>query len=191
MECQLEFKNDDHNDSAFDFCNRSYIHLSDKERISLFNGSRIKIEKVLSNYMDDVTRIATEIFTHEQNIPENLIPINEDLKPVWWCAKVESDIIGVVAGWTENNQWHWGRFAVDRRLRGLGIGKKLAVFSLNEIFNLGVEKIFIEARDITVRMLKQLGSEVVGEPIDIYGEPVTPITIKKCDYLNKIKLQAK
>lgn len=151
----------------------------------------IKIERVLLDYMDDAIRIATEVFSYEQNIPKNLIPINEEFKPIWWCAKIGEDIIGVVAGWTENNQWHWGRFAIDRRLRGLGIGKKMAIFSLNEIFNLGVEKVFIEARDITVKMLEQLGSKVVGESIDFYGESVTPITIKKCDYVNRIKLQTK
>ena len=73
---------------------------------------------------------------------------------------------------------------VDRRLRSLGVGKKMFAFSLNEIFNLDVEKVFIEARDITVRMLEQFSCEVVGEAIDFYGEPVTPITIKKCDFIN-------
>lgn len=156
-----------------------------------FNDDPIKIERVLPNNMDDATGIAIEVFTYEQNIPENLINIREDLKPIWWCAKAGEDIVGVVASWTENNQWHWGRFAVDRRLRGLEIGKKMAIFSLNEIFNLGAEKVFIEARDITVRMLEQLGAEVVGESIEFYGEPVTPIIIKKSDYVNKIKLQTK
>lgn len=42
----------------------------------------------------------------------------------------------------------------------------MAIFSLNEMFNLDVEKVFIEARDVTVTILKQLGCEVLGEPID-------------------------
>ncbi len=146
--------------------------------------SQIKIEEVSSNFMDDAVRLATEVFTNEQNIPEKLIPINEDLSPIWWCARVEEDIVGVIASWTENNQWHLGRFAVDRRLRGLGIGKKMITFSLNEIFNLGAEKVFIEARDITIRILEQFGCKVVGKSMDFYGEPVTPGTIKKCDFIN-------
>lgn len=152
-----------------------------------YNGDTIKIERVLLNNIDDAIRIATEVFTYEQNIPENLIPIKEDLKPIWWCTKIGEDVVGVVASWTENNQWHWGRFAVDKRLRGLGIGKKMAIFSLNEIFNLGVEKVFIEARDITIRILEQFGAEIVGESIEFYGDPVTPITIKKSNYVKKIK----
>ncbi|AVP62374.1 MULTISPECIES: bifunctional helix-turn-helix transcriptional regulator/GNAT family N-acetyltransferase [Clostridium] len=155
------------------------------------DNSRIKIERLSSNYIEDAIKLTTEIFTYEQGIPEELIPINEDLKPIWWCARVGEDIIGVVACWQENNQWHWGRFAVDKRLRGLGIGKKMAIFSLNEMFNLDVKEVFIEARDVTVTILKQLGCEILGKPIDFYGEPVTPVIIKKRDFINKIKQQTK
>ncbi|HIG0356621.1 MULTISPECIES: bifunctional helix-turn-helix transcriptional regulator/GNAT family N-acetyltransferase [Clostridium] len=155
------------------------------------DNSRIKIEKLSSNYIEDAIKLTTEIFTYEQNIAKELIPINEDLKPIWWCARVGEDIIGVVACWQENNQWHWGRFAVDKRLRGLGIGKKMAIFSLNEMFNLDVKEVFIEARDVTVTILKQLGCEILGKPIDFYGEPVTPVIIKKRDFINKIKQQTK
>ncbi|MCW6084229.1 bifunctional helix-turn-helix transcriptional regulator/GNAT family N-acetyltransferase [Clostridium sporogenes] len=155
------------------------------------DNSRIKIEKLSSNYIEDAIKLTTEIFTYEQNIPKELIPINEDLKPIWWCARVGEDIIGVVACWQENNQWHWGRFAVDKRLRGLGIGKKMSIFSLNEMFNLDVKEVFIEARDVTVTILKQLGCEILGKPIDFYGEPVTPVIIKKRDFINKIKQQTK
>ncbi len=88
------------------------------------NDSRIKIERLSSNYLDDAIRLTTEVFAYEQNIPKELIPINKNLKQIWWCARVGEDIIGVVACWQENNQWHWGRFAMDKRLRGLGIAKK-------------------------------------------------------------------
>lgn len=40
-------------------------------------------------------------------------------------------------------------------------------------------------------ILKQLGCEILGEPIDFYGEPVTPVIIKKEDFINKIKQQTK
>ncbi len=70
--------------------------------------------------MDDAIRLTTEVFAYEQSIPKKLIPINKDLKQIWWCARVGEDIIGVVACWQENNQWHCGRFVVDKRLRGLG-----------------------------------------------------------------------
>lgn len=140
------------------------------------------IERLPANRIEAAIILATEVFTYEQNIPAELININEDLKPIWWCAKIDGKIIGVVASWAEKNEWHWGRFAVKKNLRNLGIGKKLAIFSLNEIFNIGAEKIYIEARDVTVIILKQFGCKVSGEPVNFYGDPVTPITITKCDF---------
>lgn len=146
------------------------------------NKLRIKIERLPENYKEYAIRLATEVFTYEQNIPEQLIPIKEELKPIWWCARVGEDVIGVVASWTENNHCHWGRFAVDKRLRGLGIGKRIAIISLSEIFTLNIEKVFIEARDITVKLLGEFGCKILGESIDFYGEPVTPIVITKSDF---------
>lgn len=140
------------------------------------------IERLPVDYLEDAIRLAIEVFTYEQNIPEELINIDEELKPIWWCTKIDGKIIGIAASWIEENKWHWGRFAVSKKLRGLGIGKKLAIFSLSEIFNMGAEKIYSEARDVTVSMLKQLGCKVVGEPVNFYGSPVTPITIMKRDF---------
>lgn len=145
--------------------------------------SNIIMEKVSPNHMEDVIRLATDVFTNEQNIPANLVPLNEELQPIWWCARIDEVIIGISASWRENHEWHWGRYAVDKRLRGKGIGKKLAMFSLNEIFNLGAEEIYSEARDITVKMLRKLGSEIIGESVNFYGDSVTPIKIKKCDFI--------
>ncbi|WP_297424907.1 GNAT family N-acetyltransferase [Clostridium sp.] len=151
------------------------------------NNSRIKVERVLPSYMEDVIKLATEVFNGEQNIPANLIPLNENLKPIWWCAKVGEDIIGISAAWIENDEWHWGRYAVDKMFRGMGIGKKIALFSLDEIFNLGAEEIFSEARNVTVKMLGRLGCKIIGTPINFYGDLVTPIKIKKCDFIKAKK----
>lgn len=151
------------------------------------NDSRITIERISKNYIEDGNKLAIEVFTNEQSIPSELVPINEDSKPIWWCARVGEDVIGVTAAWKEKSKWHWGRFAVDKRLRGIGIGQKIAIFSLKEIFDLGAEEIYIEARDVTVNMLRKFGCKVTGEAEDFYGEPVTPITINKCNFIESCK----
>lgn len=147
------------------------------------NDSRILIERVSENYMEEAIKLATEVFTNEQSITSELVPVNEDLKPIWWCARVGEDIIGVTAAWKEKDKWHWGRFAVDKRLRGIGIGQKIAIFSLKEIFSFDDEEIYIEARDVTVNMLMKFGCKVIGEAEDFYGEPVTPITLNKSNFM--------
>lgn len=147
------------------------------------NDSRILIERISENYMEEVIKLATEVFTNEQRIPAELIPVNNDLKPIWWCARVGENIIGVTAAWKEKDKWHWGRFAVDKRFRGIGIGQKIAIFSLKEIFHSYTEEIYIEARDVTVSMLMKFGCKVIGAAEDFYGEPVTPITLNKSNFM--------
>ena len=56
-----------------------------------------------------------------------------------------------------------------------------------EIFDLDAEEIYIEARDVTVNMLRKFGCKVTGEAEDFYGEPVTPITINKCNFIEICK----
>lgn len=62
-----------------------------------------------------IINLSTEVFTNEQRIPAELVPVSDDLKPIWWCARAEENIIGVTAAWKEKVKWHWGRFAVDKR----------------------------------------------------------------------------
>lgn len=149
------------------------------------NDARILIERISENYKAEAIKLATDVFTDEQSIPAELVPVNDNLKPVWWCARVGEDIIGVTAAWKEKDKWHWGRFAVDKRLRGIGIGQKLAMFSLKEIFNSYTEEIYIEARDATVNMLMKYGCKIIGEAEAFYDEPVTPITLNKSDFMKR------
>ncbi len=72
------------------------------------NDSRVTLERVEANYMEDAIKLATKVFTDEQNIPSELVPVNEDLKPIWWCARVGEDIIGVTAAWSEKTSGIWG-----------------------------------------------------------------------------------
>ena len=146
----------------------------------------IIIERLPDDRMDEALQLLRDVFYGEQNIPVELHPLPEQRKPVWWFAHIDSQMVGVVAGWTVDGEWHWGRFAVPRKLRGTGIGKKLATFSIREIFGLGAEEIYIEARDVTVGILQKLGGRILGEPMDFHGDPVTPMVLKKIDFLTTI-----
>ena len=148
----------------------------------------IILERLPLSELEDALVLLTEIFTHEQNVPASLHNIKEDLNPIWWCARADTAIVGIVASWVENNEWHWGRFATKKSHRGLGIGKKLAVFSLSETCSIGAEKIHVEARDTTAGILKKLGGKVTGEPENFYGESVTPMIITKYDFINSHSL---
>jgi predicted GNAT family N-acyltransferase len=143
------------------------------------------IQRMPHERMEEALQLLRDVFFGEQNIPVELHPLPEHKKPVWWIALSDTEMVGVACGWIENGEWHWGRFAVPPRLRGSGIGKKLAVFSIREIFELGAEAIHIEARDVTVGILQKLGGKITGAPTDFHGDPVTPMILTKQDFTDR------
>lgn len=148
--------------------------------------ARIKFERLLPRNYDTAIRFVSEVFCLEQNIPAELIPVNNAHQPVWWCARVGEDIVATAVSWLENEQWHWGRFAVDKRLRGIGVGKQLAISSLLDTFNLGTDSVYIEARDISAILITGLGGKIIDRPRDFYGQPVTPIVLRKADFAGSL-----
>jgi hypothetical protein len=146
------------------------------------NPKRVRIEPLRDAYFDSAMELLVQTFSNEQNIPGHLVPISKDKSPRWWCVRVGEEVIGAVAAWKESGQWHWGRFAVDKNLRGLGIGKSMAIESITELFTGAADKIIIDARDITVGIIEKLGGKQTRPPFDFYGEPVTPMVLEKDDF---------
>lgn len=149
-------------------------------RNCLLEPERVQVERLRDKYRADVDCLLLQAFSDEQNIPGNLIKIPEEYESKWWIARSGEYLLGAVACWRENNEYHWGRFAVEPAYRGLGIGKKLAFESLKECF-VETNNIIAEARETTVKIISQLGGEITGEAFDFYGMPVTPmrLTIQK------------
>lgn len=152
----------------------------------LSNNQRLILQPLPTNYQKLAAELLLIVFSSEQNIPSDLIPIYDNFKALWWCARVGEDILGVVASWIENYEWHWGRFAVQKDFRGLGIGKQLAIYSLEHTFSQGADKIFIEARDTTVKIIGDLGGKTIGHRKDFFGEPVTPMVLEKSAFSRSI-----
>lgn len=123
-----------------------------------------------------------QVFYNEQNIPKDLLPLPKDSQR-WWCIKKNHQLVGLAAAWQLNSEWHWGRLAIHDTLRGLGMGKKIAAKSLEDLFHQGVDKVIIDARDITVAMILKLGGKITGPTTDFYGFPITPMAIHKKDFI--------
>ena len=147
------------------------------------NPKRVRIEPLREAYFDSAMELITHIFSSEQNIPKRLVPISKSKRPKWWCARIGEDVIGVVAAWKEAGQWHWGRFAVDKNFRGLGIGNRMAVESITALLTDVTDKIIIRARDIAIGIIEKLGGKQTSPPFDFYGDPVTPMELEKETFL--------
>ncbi|MDF2513074.1 MAG: transcriptional regulator, MarR family [Herbinix sp.] len=143
------------------------------------------LRKATSLDMDDIIKLQLDVFKGEQKIPAVMIPLAEESSPQWWCALLDTSIVGAVAAWMDNNQVHWGRFATNQSYRGLRIGTKLAQFSLEDLFSQGIEEIYMDARDATVKIICDMGGKIIGEPADFYDGKVTPVILYKKDYGRK------
>ena len=146
------------------------------------NSSTFKIEQLNQELYNPAILFLENVFYKEQNIPKELIPLENDNQK-WWCIRSSNEIVGIVAAWEVKSEWHWGRLAIHKKLRGLGIGKKLAIKSLDELFQMGIEKVKIDARDITVEMVLKIGGKITGRKTNFYGYPITPMEIQKKDFI--------
>ncbi len=151
--------------------------------------ARIKIERLEATYHDDVIALMTDVFSKEQGIPNELIPIHEDYPVHWWCARAGEYVVGAVACWKEDEQWHWGRFVVDEKFRGLGIGKQISRYSLEDLFDHITDSIVSDARDTTVAILKDFGAKIIAPAEEFYGLPVTPVALNKTDFYRTMCLK--
>ncbi|MGF1907406.1 GNAT family N-acetyltransferase [Aliivibrio salmonicida] len=154
------------------------LRLSAFRKNAAQNKARIQIEALKPVYSAEIETLVKDTFSVEQNIPQHLIPLSVETPHKWWIARSGEYVLGAVACWEEIGMWHWGRFVVDNRFRGLGIGKALARYSLAELLQ-ETNEVHIDARDTTVNIVKELGGEILGDKINFYGMPVTPMRITR------------
>ncbi|MEL0607470.1 GNAT family N-acetyltransferase [Vibrio echinoideorum] len=159
------------------------LRLSAFQKNATHNKARIQLEACTSVYRTEIDSLIRDTFSSEQSIPQHLIPLSPDIPQKWWLARSGEYVLGAVAAWESDGEWHWGRFVVDNRFRGIGIGKALARYSLVQASK-DINEIYIEARDTTVNIVKGLGGEVLGDKFDFHGMPVTPMRLTR-DRLNE------
>lgn len=133
--------------------------------------------------MPRIIAMQADVFSGEQGIPCEDVDAFMAKEPVCWCAESDGKLYAAAAAWKENNQIHWGRFVVFPAARGQHIGTRLARFSFAELFHEGVDKIYMDARDVTVKIVCGMGGKIVGEPYKFYGGNVTPILLTRDDFL--------
>ncbi|WP_083539386.1 GNAT family N-acetyltransferase [Enterovibrio coralii] len=157
------------------------LRLSAFRKSAAINKTKIQIETLSPVYREDIDALLRDTFHGEQKIPEDLVPLARETTQKWWVARSGEYVLGAVAGWEKEGAWHWGRFVVDNRFRGCGIGKALALHSLRDLLTI-TDEILIDARDTTVSIVQTLGGTVTGEKVDFYGLPVTPMKLIAEDF---------
>ena len=141
------------------------------------------VRRAKTEDMPAVMALVDRVFETEQGIPPALNPIPEDKRPIWWCAEQDGAVVGTVAAFEEDGMCHMGRITIAPALRGHGLGAKLLRCTLRDLFAQGTDSVFLEARDTTVHILQKFGAEIIGAPTPFYVGNVTPIILRREDFL--------
>ena len=149
----------------------------------LYKSDEIIFRRAHESEYTKIIVLQSNIFHTEQGIPED--DVNEILSrlPICWCAEYNGEIIGTALAWKENGIMHWGRFVVIPSMRGHRIGPSLARYSFEDLFAQGVDEIHMTARDTTVKIVCDMGGVVTGDPKPFYDGNVTPVVLKRENYL--------
>ena len=123
------------------------------------------------------------VFHGEQGIPAEDIKMSKKENQQWFCVEHQGEVIGSVAGWTEDGKTHMGRFVIRPDLRRQGIGKKLVRLAFETLMNQGVEEFFMEGRDATVDLVCSFGGEKTGEPFKFFNGNCTPLYLHRDKYI--------
>lgn len=132
--------------------------------------------------LEEIMHIQEEVFTNEQEIPIEMLGIEEEQNPRWYLALDGKQIIGTCCAWVEEGKTHFGRFAIRNSYRGKHIGKQLLQYAYDDLFANGEEILWMEARDTSVHLIVQMGGEVIGEPVQFTNDRITPIILEKNKY---------
>ena len=145
------------------------------------------VRRAADTDMEAVLELTAQVFEGEQDIPREMNPIPAEKQPQWFCMEQDGVLAGTAAVYREGGRWHMGRITVAPSLRGQHRGTFLMKSVLTEVFAQGVDEIFLEARDATVHILRGFGAQIAGEPFTFYRGRVTPILLKRADFVRNTR----
>lgn len=146
----------------------------------------MEIRRAREDEIPAILALASRIFHGEQGIPLELMPLGPELRPVWWCAVENGEVVGTLGAYVENGRQHMARLVIREDCRGRGLAGALIRFGMAELFASGVERIYTESRPVTAQILFKLGGHVSGESFPFYGGICIPVDILREDYLAAI-----
>lgn len=137
------------------------------------------VQRATTEDMAEIMTLVGSVFSGEQAIPPELIPIPSEKSPQWWYIRQEGRIAATVALYRDGEEWHMGRLAVAPGLRGGHVATRLLDTAIPAVFAMGIDTIHTECRDATVHILKRFGGEVAGDTTEFFGSNITPVVLTK------------
>ncbi len=143
--------------------------------------NQISIVPLIESYLDDIISIeedySTDPWTRETFIREisNYFSYN-------FALKLGSNVIGYANFWFVTDFIELNNIAIDKNLRGRGIGKYFLQFIINVSNHLNAKKIFLEVKEGNYRALnlyKSFNFEVINIRKKYYKDGSNAILMEK------------
>ena len=122
----------------------------------------INVKFVNNDKETDICKgIRRRVFVKEQNIPETIEMDDEWVRAIYVCAILDGEYVGTARYRETSSGIKLERFAVLKEKRGLGIGKTMVTFMLD---NLDKDKnIYLHAQESVVAFYLLFGFKKVGD----------------------------
>lgn len=111
--------------------------------------------------IDICLSIRRKVFVEEQNIPENIEMNDELVQSIHMCAILDKQYVGTARYRETSSGIKLERFAVLKEYRGLGVGKALVKFILDNLDQ--DQDIYLHAQEAVVDFYLLLGFKKVND----------------------------
>ena len=111
--------------------------------------------------IDICLSIRRKVFVEEQNIPENIEMNDELVQSIYMCAILDKKYVGTARYRETSSGIKLERFAVLKEYRGLGVGKALVKFILDNLDQ--DQDIYLHAQEAVVDFYLLLGFKKVND----------------------------
>lgn len=115
--------------------------------------------------LKDAFEVRRQVFVEEQGIPEDLVFDGSEGKAMHMVVKDGQSVIGTArVRFQEAKQAKLERMAVLRPFRGMGIGKRIMSFLIEELKSKEIEKVVLHAQYEVIEFYKARGFNTLGLP---------------------------
>lgn len=123
-----------------------------------------------SSLMDGALMLRNEVFVHEQGVPVEIEVDEYDPLARHLVAMADSGrVVGTLRLIVTGDRAKIGRVAVERSIRGMGLGRQLMLEGLAEARRVGCTTALVASQVTVIGFYHGLGFEVVSEPFDDAG----------------------
>lgn len=149
----------------------SFFDRSSMTRRGALGGIDVSEEEIRvlasgDSLVEGAFELREKIFSNEQGVPKHLEFDGKDGESVHLVATIEDRVVGTLRIERSGSCMRIGRVAVQREFRGQGVGSRLVLRAIEEIWKKGDWDIILHAQLQTIGFYRRLGFVEEGE-IDV------------------------